>query len=104
MNKQMSWASKRLEVFDRDNGICDICTRKLNFGDFECGHIVDRVCGGSDELDNLVVMCSLCNRAIKELHTTREEYDQWKKTEPYDRFFEGMLKRIYESAETTMPR
>jgi 5-methylcytosine-specific restriction endonuclease McrA len=96
MSKQKSWDSKRAEVYLRDNGVCDICTIHLRFEDFECGHIVDRCCGGSDDLDNLVVMCTLCNRVIKDLHETKEEYERWKKTQPYDRFFEGLVKHLYE--------
>ncbi len=74
----LSWSTTRRLVYIRDGGICDICKEKLDWDEYECGHIVDRVCGGSNRLENLVVMCGLCNRKIKIMHETKEEYCAWK--------------------------
>ena len=71
-----SWGRIRLRIWDRDNGVCQVCGERIRFEHYECGHIVDRVCGGSDLDDNLVVMCSSCNR-WKPCHETRQEYDAW---------------------------
>ena len=37
---------------------------------------MDRVAGGSDRDDNLVLMCAACNR-WKPVHDTRAAYDAW---------------------------
>ena len=71
-----SWDVKRQLVWKRDGGICQLCKRTLKLSEYECGHIVDKMCGGSDELDNLVVMCWACNH-LKGQHETREEYEKW---------------------------
>ncbi len=72
----MSWEKKRAMVWKRDGGICQVCQRKLEPAEYECGHIVDRVCGGLDEIENLVVMCWRCNH-LKDPHETREQYNAW---------------------------
>ena len=65
-------------VWDRDKGICHICLSFVPFGpDYHCGHIVDRVLGGSAEPENLTVMCARCNLTKPE-HATREEYEAWR--------------------------
>lgn len=71
MNKNI-----REQVYRRDKAICRVCGRKLNWDIYECGHIVDRVVGGSDELTNLAAMCLICNR-LKPIHRTKEEFAEW---------------------------
>ncbi len=70
-----SWPSIRRLIWRRDNGTCQVCNREVS-DYFECGHIVDRVAGGSDLPSNLVTMCYLCNR-LKPIHETREQYVAW---------------------------
>jgi len=89
----MTWNELRNAVWKRDKGICSICKFRIEWNDYECGHIVDRCCGGTDELVNLTVMCTFCNRIIKELHETKEDYEQWLLTHPYDRFQEKLYKQ-----------
>lgn len=76
----ISWNKTRSLVYDRDGGVCDICQDKIEYEVYHAGHIIDRVCGGTDRLENLVCMCSLCNIVFKPLHETKEEYEEWKKT------------------------
>lgn len=70
------WKKIRGIVFERDDGICQVCGRELTPNRYECGHKVDRVSGGNDHPDNLVVMCGTCNR-LKPKHRTEEEYEVW---------------------------
>jgi hypothetical protein len=71
------WSHIRWRVFRRDNGICAVCKNKVDFGkEYECGHVVSRMYGGTDLDDNLVVMCVWCNRMNPE-HQTRESFDAW---------------------------
>ena len=73
----LSWGKTRKLVWIRDNGICDVCGRELEFDEYECGHIVEYVAGGTNRLENLTVMCGRCNRYLKPLHETKEEYYLW---------------------------
>lgn len=72
-----SWDKITVRIWERDKGVCQVCLEPLIWEHYNCGHIVDRVFGGSDLDDNLVVMCNLCNQIIKPLHKTRAEYDSW---------------------------
>lgn len=73
---EVNWKATRRKVFDRDQGVCHVCGSQVAWDNYECGHIIDRVCGGSDRLSNLVTMCVLCNR-LKPMHRTRAEYLDW---------------------------
>lgn len=73
----LGWNALRGKVFDRDGGVCVICAKVLTFDrDYNCGHVVDRVVGGPDHLDNLVAMCESCNQA-KPVHFDQDEFDGW---------------------------
>ena len=93
--KAISWDRLRFEVYDRDKGICDVCRRLIALDEFECGHIVDRCASGEDSLENLVVMCSTCNRVLKPVHDTLEQYEDWKRTDPYAEYVSGMFKAVF---------
>jgi hypothetical protein len=71
-----TWATIAARIWRRDNHVCQVCGQGIPSCYYHCGHIVDRMCGGSDEDDNLVVMCNACNMG-KPPHETREEYAAW---------------------------
>jgi 5-methylcytosine-specific restriction endonuclease McrA len=48
-------------LFDRQGGCCAICLQSL-FGRFELDHKRPYFRGGSDELDNLQLLCVPCHR------------------------------------------
>ena len=71
------WAKIRWRIFHRDNGICAVCKNEVDFSkEYECGHIIARMYGGTDLDYNLVVMCVMCNRMNPE-HQTREAFEAW---------------------------
>lgn len=70
------WSHLRALVYERDHGVCQVCGDAVDLDSYECGHIIDRVVGGSDRLPNLVCMCITCNR-LKPLTETREQYIAW---------------------------
>ena len=73
------WGLTRSLVFRRDEGICRVCQNAVDYSkEYECGHIVSKMFGGSDEESNLVVMCTACNRWNPE-HKTRESFEAWVK-------------------------
>lgn len=75
-----SWTAIRRRIYERDEAICQVCGRWVPFdGEYECGHRVDRMVGGSDLDDNLHVMCYLCNRC-KPVHSSLDEYEAWRAT------------------------
>lgn len=71
-----TWPKIRAAVYERDHGQCHVCCAFIPYEAYECGHIVDRVAGGSDHPANLVTMCVVCNR-LKPVHDTRHDYEQW---------------------------
>lgn len=54
--------SIRFEVFKRDGFTCQYCGRKPPDVVLEADHIVPRIAGGTDDLENLVTACWDCNR------------------------------------------
>lgn len=70
------WLTLRRRVYRRDRGRCRVCLLKVGRV-WDAGHLVDRVMGGADTLDNLILQCQRCNRSLKPLHRTREEALAW---------------------------
>lgn len=93
--KPERWSVIRGRIWLRDGNRCLLCGYRIKPEGYECGHIVDRMCGGSDEDDNLAVMCIICNR-LKPAHSTREEFDAWMADG-------GMRKMVRESLEANPP-
>lgn len=53
---------RRARIFDRDHGRCQKCTRKLRVGDdWDVDHRIPLACGGTDDDDNLQVLCGWCH-------------------------------------------
>lgn len=57
-------------------GKCYVCESEIDSKDFECGHIISVKEGGENILDNLLPICSSCNKsmATKNLHEFKKEY------------------------------
>lgn len=70
------WRATRANVYERDGARCHVCGTDVVWDNYECGHIVDRVAGGTDRPSNLVCMCIRCNR-LKPVHDTRDAYIAW---------------------------
>jgi 5-methylcytosine-specific restriction endonuclease McrA len=70
------WRTLRKQVYARDRGVCQVCHLRVGRL-WDAGHLVDRIVGGEDALDNLVLMCVRCNRSEKPIHRTRAEVDGW---------------------------
>ena len=45
-------------------GDCKVCSKEIKMTDFDAGHIIAVANGGSDNLDNLMPVCSLCNKSM----------------------------------------
>mgnify|MGYP000927201726 CR=1 FL=1 len=83
--------SVREDIWRRDcgdsmRGHCFCCGNELHHSVFEAGHIVAHADGGSDDVSNLVVICSLCNRSmgktnmrefVKRYYASRTERIVW---------------------------
>lgn len=47
------------------DSLCSICNQnKISAFNFECGHIIPRTKGGDITLNNLIPICSLCNKSM----------------------------------------
>jgi DNA segregation ATPase FtsK/SpoIIIE-like protein len=71
--KSMVWN----KYIGKEKGIgkCYVCSEDLDSKHFELGHIQAKAKGGSDEIDNLRPICSLCNKSIG-----TKNMDEFKKT------------------------
>jgi 5-methylcytosine-specific restriction endonuclease McrA len=67
-------AAVRRAVARRDDYTCQICGRPALLGGMEIDHFVPRAEGGTDDMGNLRVLCSACNRrkAAREAARGRE--------------------------------
>ena len=59
--KRAAYAKMRTLVLQRDGMRCQICGRMQQL---EVHHLQFRSRGGTDNLDNLVAMCSACHRQL----------------------------------------
>jgi 5-methylcytosine-specific restriction endonuclease McrA len=68
-------SGQRLEIFNRDGRICQICARPVKFcriqikflDDAALGHIdhiIPRARGGQNDPENLRLLCEYCNTSI----------------------------------------
>lgn len=64
--------AKRKRVYQRDNGVCAYCKRRLSFEDFCIDHIIPLARGGNNEECNLTVSCMKCN--LKKHTMTADEF------------------------------
>lgn len=59
-----AWTKLRREVLGRDNGLCVPCRKKGRITRAcHVDHIVPKVDGGTDDLDNLQSICKACHDA-----------------------------------------
>lgn len=49
-------------IYNKSNGCCELCGKRLLFQDMTLDHIVPLSMGGKDEMENLQSSCSLCNQ------------------------------------------
>lgn len=57
------WNVRRMEVYDRDRGVCTFCGEIVSVYVFEAHHHpVSRGKGGDDKIDNLKTICPPCHR------------------------------------------
>lgn len=63
---------KRNETLD---GECYCCSKKMNYDDFECGHIISVFHRGETNINNLEPICSTCNKdmGVRNLEDFRKE-------------------------------
>ena len=56
-SRSSKWKAQRLRVLNRDQWICFYCHGPAN----EADHIIAKVNGGDDSMENLVSCCRMCN-------------------------------------------
>lgn len=53
---------QRKEIYDKAEGHCQLCGRKITPNTMTIDHIIPFADGGSNELDNLQAVCKQCNQ------------------------------------------
>ncbi len=51
---------ERTLLYEEQN-TCEICNKKLNLKSFHIDHIVPLACGGTNEKNNLQILCQPCH-------------------------------------------
>ena len=51
----------RRVIYDKYDGHCAYCGRKISFDDMSIDHLLAVSKGGTDDVDNLIPCCYLCN-------------------------------------------
>lgn len=70
----------RLRVWERDEGKCGECTRKIRPGEaWICDHVTALVNGGANSEDNLRVICENCDRTVKTPRDVAEKATTYRK-------------------------
>lgn len=60
--KAQSYKDRRPELYRHQDGVCNGCKTHLPFVEqFAVDHIVPRSKGGTDDIENLQLLCSMCN-------------------------------------------
>jgi 5-methylcytosine-specific restriction endonuclease McrA len=57
-------------------GGCQVCDKEIKMSEFEAGHIIAAANGGSDNVENLMPICGLCNKSMgtQNLHEFKRIY------------------------------
>lgn len=57
-------------------GECDVCNSEIDSKNFECGHVKSVKDGGETNIENLLPICSSCNKSMgtQNLHEFKEKY------------------------------
>lgn len=66
--RRMFTEIQRREVYERDQGICQICGIKILWNEYECDHIRPWSKGGRTEVKNAQCTCRPCNRTKSSKH------------------------------------
>ncbi|MDD3361533.1 MAG: HNH endonuclease signature motif containing protein [Hespellia sp.] len=60
-NRKTYSRNERIEIYNRYNGRCNICGRKLDFSEMTLDHIIPLDKDGADAMENLQCSCQMCN-------------------------------------------
>lgn len=61
--KDPQYAKNRQHRFERAHGRCELCGTVLLPAEWECDHVVPLRAGGTNDINNLRVLCKPCHRA-----------------------------------------
>lgn len=76
-NRSQRGPQIRQYIYDKANGRCELCGRKIPLSEMTIDHVVPLAMGGRDEIANLQCACQICNRVKDKL--LPEEYADWVK-------------------------
>ena len=76
-NRSNHGSQTRQYIYDKAEGRCELCGRKIPLPEMTIDHVVPLAMGGRDEIANLQCACQICNRVKDKL--LPEEYADWVK-------------------------
>ena len=83
----------RKDIFEKQKKCCQLCKTKLTISTFEIDHIQALANGGSNEIDNLQILCKDCHLA-----KTKEEAEQgWVNLSKTESSFNSETSKIHDS-------
>ena len=83
----------RKDIFEKQQKCCQLCKTKLTISTFEIDHIQALANGGSNEIDNLQILCKDCHLA-----KTKEEAEQgWVNLSKTESSFNSETSKIHDS-------
>lgn len=65
----------RKYIYDKADGRCELCGRKILLPEMTIDHVVPLAMGGRDEIENMQCVCRMCNQLKDNL--LPEEYADW---------------------------
>ena len=58
--KKLSLSQRKI-IYEKSNGYCQLCGRKMLYDNFTVDHIIPLGRGGTNDMDNLQGVCKVCN-------------------------------------------
>lgn len=60
-NRKHYSTTTRKMLYNKYDGVCQLCGKKLTIKDMTLDHIVPLACGGIDDINNIQIACEQCN-------------------------------------------
>ena len=95
INIRHTFTSKeRVELWKLSNNKCQCCNKKVKSDNFEIDHIKPLSIGGTNDIDNLQILCKACHK----IKTSGEQEQGYFKLSDTESSFNSITKEIFDSS------